>query len=355
MLSSLMAVADLSLPSRLLAGGGPSSPDPRVLRALGLPLIGQFDPDFTVIMDNVMAMARPLFLTSNARCFPVSGLAAAGLEALLNTLLEEGDQVAIGGGPRFVAETADIARRLGGQVHTMEELAEGTRLVVVPLVDPSSGQILPIEALATRSHQAGARLCVDATYGLAACELRVDDWHVDAACAGVDFAIGAPSGMALVTYTSELEARMQARQSPPRTSYLDLLQLQAYWSPERLNHHTAPTSLVYGLREALRLVHDEGLEQRWMRHRRIGQTLRDGLAALGLDVAGAGPYAIVRVPDSAAAAETRRSLLEQFGIHVSLIDGQTWRIGLLGADARSDAAQRVLTAMEHVITEKTKA
>src|SRR6266852_6668430 len=152
MLSRSMPVADLSLPSRLLAGGGPSSPDPRVLRALSTPLIGQFDPEFTHIMDDVMAMARPVLLTSNARCFPVSGLAAAGLEALLNTLVEEGDRVAIGGGPRFVADTADIARRLGAEVQTIAELAKGTSLVVVPLVDPTSGRIWPIEKLTTESH-----------------------------------------------------------------------------------------------------------------------------------------------------------------------------------------------------------
>src|SRR5882672_360708 len=122
-----MPVADLSWPSRLLAGGGPSSPDPRVLRAMCTPLIGQFDPEFTRIMDEVMAMARPVFLTSNARCFPVSGLAAAGLEALLNTLVEPGDRIAIGGGEPFVAETTDIATRLGAQVHPLEDLGEATR------------------------------------------------------------------------------------------------------------------------------------------------------------------------------------------------------------------------------------
>src|SRR5438876_11929163 len=100
-----MAIADLSWPSRLLAGGGPSSPDPRVLRALSTPLIGQFDPEFTALMDDVMALARFALHTSNTRCFPVSGLAAAGLEALLNTLIEHGDQVAVDGGVHFVAET----------------------------------------------------------------------------------------------------------------------------------------------------------------------------------------------------------------------------------------------------------
>jgi (S)-ureidoglycine-glyoxylate aminotransferase len=354
MLSSSMAVADLSLPSRLLAGGGPGAPDPRVLRALCTPLIGQFDPDFTVIMDDVMAMARPVLGTSNQRCFPVSGLAAAGLEALLNTLVEAGDRVAIGGGTDFVAEVADIALRLGAQIQSPENL-NGVKLAVVPQVDPVSGRILPIQELAESCHAAGARLIVDATLGLGACELRVDEWHIDACCAGVDFALGAPSGMALVTYTPALEALMQARRSPPPTSYLDLLQLQAYWSPERLNHHTAPTSLVYGLHEALRLIHDEGLTKRIDRHQRVGRLLYDGLVELGLEVEGDPPFAIVHLPETITDAKARRSLREKFGIQVTSIAAQTWRIGLVGADARPDAAHRVMISVEYVLRENTPA
>jgi aspartate aminotransferase-like enzyme len=320
-----------------------------------MPLIGQFDPDFTEIMDDVMAMARPAFRTSNARCFPVSGLAQAGLEALLNTLVEDGQRVAIGGGPRFFAETADIARRLGADVQRIDDLGRGTRLAVAPLVDPTTAQLLPIHNLATSCHVLGARLIVEATLGLAACELRVDDWHVDACSAGVDYALGAPSGMALVTYSAEVEALMQARQSPPPTSYLDLLQLQTYWSPERLNHHTAPTSLIYGLREALRLLHDEGLTESWTRHRRVGDMLRHGLDALGLDVGGTVPYAVVRLPESVAESPARRDLLEQFGIHVTLVGEQTWRVGLIGADAQPETAQRVLTALHHLLSDNVPA
>src|SRR5260370_42681220 len=125
-----MVVADLTWPSRLLAGGGPSTPDGRVLRALGLPLIGQFDPEFTRIMDDVMAMARPLFRTENERCFPVSGLAAAGLEALLHTLVEDGDVVAIGGGARVVAGTAGVPRPPRAPVPTPAEHPKTTRAPV---------------------------------------------------------------------------------------------------------------------------------------------------------------------------------------------------------------------------------
>jgi aspartate aminotransferase-like enzyme len=326
-------------------------PDARVLRALGLPAIGQFDPDFTTIMDDVMALARATFLTENARCFAVSGLATGGLEALVNTLVEPGDRVAIGGGPQFVAETADMASRYGAHVVPMDDLGPGTKLVLVPLIDPSLGRFFRVQDLATAAHSVGAKLIVESTLGLAACELHVDDWTLDACVAGVDYALGGPSGMALVTYTPEVEAVMHARTVPPPTSYLDLLQLQAYWSPERLNHHTAPTSLVYGLREALRLVHEEGLLDRWLRHRQAGQSLRQGLEALGLEVSGDIPFSIVRLPVHVDATTASRRLREQFAIHVQPASERTWRVGLLGADARSDAVGRVITGFDSVLKE----
>src|SRR5438105_1188756 len=133
-----MALADLRLPARLLAGGGPSSPHPSVLNALTTPLIGQFDPAFTTIMDEVMDAARAVFDTQNKRCFAVSGTAAAGLEALLNSLRTPGDEVAITGGPAFVSGTTDMARRYGANVVALDAISANTRYVVAPLIDPDS-------------------------------------------------------------------------------------------------------------------------------------------------------------------------------------------------------------------------
>ena len=260
-------------PTRLLAGGGPSTPDARVLRALTTPLIGQFDPAFTAIMDEVMQLARQVLLTSNARCYPVSALARGGLESVINTLVEPGDHVSVRGSTDYTADVEDIARRYGAEIG-----AQSPKLTIVPHVDPETGERRPI----TSDERESGFLVVDATQTLGGCELRTDDWGIDVVVAGVDACLGAPSGMTLVTYTDRVEQAMRSRHGPPPTSYLDLLQLQAYWSPERLNHHTAPTSLVYGLREALRLVLEEGLEQRWRRHARVGAALRAGLMTLGL-------------------------------------------------------------------------
>jgi aspartate aminotransferase-like enzyme len=245
-----------------------------------------------------------------------------------------------------------MARRYGAHITALEESHTGTKLWIVPHIDRQSGQVLPIGEIARAAHAQGAVLIVEASLSLAGRELRVDEWAIDACVAGVDYAVGAPSGMALVTYSPAVEDRMQARKAPPRTSYLDLLQLQAYWSPERLNHHTAPTSLVYGLREALRLVQHAGLTHRWQLHRRTGQTVRAGLQALGLDIAGEPPYAIVRWPANRDEASLRRALLNEFGVYVRLAAPRAWCIGLLGADARLDTALRVLTALEAVLHER---
>jgi aspartate aminotransferase-like enzyme len=342
-----MTIADLQMPSRLLAGGGPCSPDPRVLHALTTPLIGQFDPQFTAIMDDVVQLARQTFLTNNLRTFAVSGLASAGIEAVLNTLLEKADCIAVQGGPGFVSCTTDIASRCGAQVVPLAD--PRARLLVVPFIDPVEGTLAPLRELAATCHHRNIRLVADATFGLAACELRVDEWAIDVCIAGVEHTLGSPPGMTLVTYAPGVEVDMTSRKSPPRTSYLDLLQLQAYWSPERLNHHTAPTSLVYGLREALRIVQDEGLDHRWRRHRQIGQRLRTGLQALGLEVDGELPYSIVQFPRAFDEAKARRRLLEEFGVYVTRVGPGAWRLGLLGADARLEAVNLVLAALEKVL------
>jgi aspartate aminotransferase-like enzyme len=344
-----MRFADLQLPTRLLAGGGPSTPDARVLRALTTPVIGQFDPDFTTIMDEVAELGRRTFLTSNLHCFAVSALASGGLEAVLNSLLEEGDGLAIGGGPGPATHIVQITRGLGLRLDPYDTLRDGSRLLVLPLVDPASGAKLAVREIAAAAHSRGMWVVVDATLGFGACELRVDDWAIDVCVAGVEYAIGAPAGMTLVTYSPAIEQALQRRRAPPRTSYLDLIQLQAYWSPERLNHHTAPTSLVYGLREALRLVEEEGLEARWDRHARIGQRLRDGLSALRLDIIGDAPFSIVHLPVFLDEERARSRLLEDFGVYVSRIAPRTWRVGLLGADALLQNVNRVLAAFKVVL------
>ncbi len=325
-----MPVAELAAPRRLLAGGGPSTPDDRVLRALTTPLIGQFDPCFTSIMDEVMQLARRALRTRNARCFAISALASAGPEALINTLVQEGDQVDVLGSTHL----ADTVRRYGGVV-----------VSPAPVTIAVCAGEADLAELAADCHARGGVLVVDATATLGGLEFQADTWGIDAVVAGVDGCLGAVSGMTLVSYGEAVERRMRARASPPRTSYLDLLQLQAYWSPERLNHHTAPTSLVYALREALRLLDDEGLAAVEARHARVSAALGAGLRALGLEARRQSLVWTVAVAD---AAGLQRRLLEEYGVWVRRGAAETLTVGLVGADARLENALRVLAAFEQL-------
>jgi (S)-ureidoglycine-glyoxylate aminotransferase len=183
---------------------------------------------------------------------------------------------------------------------------------------------------------------------------------VDVAVAGTQKCLSCPSGLAPVTYNARAEAAMTARRTRVSSNYLDLGQLADYWSPARFNHHTAPTSLVYGLREALRAVGDEGLAPRFARHRRHGDALRAGLAALGLSLFGAAapqhrlPFITpVVVPDGVDELRVRRRLLDDFGIEIGAAFGplqsRIWRIGTMGYSAQRQNVLLCLAALESVL------
>jgi aspartate aminotransferase-like enzyme len=243
---------------------------------------------------------------------------------------------------------AAIARACDLALESLDELGPSVKLVLVPLIDPWTGQLVPVRDVAAAVHASGARILVDATIGLGACELRLDDWGVDLCVAGVDCTLGGPAGISLIAYSSEVAGQLARLKTPPRTSYLDLIQLQAYWSPQRLNHHTAPTSLVYGLREALRLIHERDIVQRWQQHQRVGEQLRTGLRALGLEVSGDRCLSIVSFPPGLGESELRRRLLDDYDVYVTRAAPHTWRVGLLGADATPANVNRLLAVFEKV-------
>jgi (S)-ureidoglycine-glyoxylate aminotransferase len=365
---------DLNPPTRLLLGSGPSNPEPRVLRALGMPLIGQFDPAFTAIMDEVSELSRRVFRTTNRRAFPSSGSSRSGLEAALASLIEPGDRVIVGNFGRFGDLFCEIARRYGaevddvnvewGQIVEPDQIVsrlkqKPAKLVAIVHADTSTGIVQPLAEIGAACREHNALLVVDAVLSLGGCQVETDAWNVDVAISGLQKCLGGPSGMAPLTYNERAEAAMHARQAAPATNYLDLLQLQAYWGPDRLNHHTAPTSMVYALREALRIVDEEGLEARWERHRIANETLRAGIAAMGLTLFGDSAYSapmitLVNVPPGLDEAAVRRQLLDEHSIEIMAafgsLFGKVWRIGLMGYNARIENALTVLAALESVLT-----
>jgi aspartate aminotransferase-like enzyme len=370
-----MRPGDLLPGPRVLLGPGPSMADPRVLRAMSTPLLGQFDPEFTAIMNEVMELARFAFQTTNTRTFPVPGTGRAGLEAALTSLIEPCDRVVVAECGRFGLLMIEIAERCGAEVTAVRGewgrlidpdaiggalKAERTKLVAVVHGETSTGTLQPLADIARVAHAHGALLMADCVVTLGGCEVAVDGWDVDVAVAGSQKCLSCPSGLAPITYNARADAVIRARRSKVRSNYLDLGQLADYWSPARFNHHTAPTAMVYGLREALRAVHTEGLEVRFARHRRHGDALRAGLDALGLTLFGKEPrehrlpfLTPVVVPEGVDELRVRRRLVEDFGVEIGAafgpLQGKIWRIGTMGYSAQRQFVVLCLAALENVL------
>jgi (S)-ureidoglycine-glyoxylate aminotransferase len=360
---------------RILLGPGPTMADPRVLRAMAMPLLGQFDPEFTQIMTEVMDLQRFVFQTANARCYPVSGTGRAGLEAAIVSVVEPGDRVVVGECGRFGLLLIEIAERCGAEVVAVRGSwgrvldpdairvavrEKPTKLVAMIHGETSTGVLQPLEEIARIAHEHDALLMADAVVTLGGCYVATDRWGVDIMTAGTQKCLSCPSGLAPVTYNEHAETVIKTRRSKVRSNYLDLGQLADYWSPSRFNHHTAPTSMVYGLREALRAIKDEGLDTRFARHRLHGDALRAGIDALGLTLFGKEPaehrlpfITPVIVPDGVDELRVRRRLVEDFSIEIGAafgaLQGKIWRIGTMGYAAQRQNILLCLAALEHVL------
>jgi (S)-ureidoglycine-glyoxylate aminotransferase len=367
-------VGELSPPVRLLCGTGPTNPDPRVLRAMAAPVLGQFDPAFTAIMTDVMELSRQVFRTRNPRTFAISGTGRAGMEAGIASLVEPGDRVLVCNCGRFGDLFVDLATRYGaivnqvnaewGTVIDPQQIDEALRrsrakLVAVVHGETSTGMLQPMmDEIGRICRRHETLLVVDAVVTLGGISVDTDGWQIDLGSAGTQKCIGCPSGMAPITYGARAEEVITSRKAPIISNYFDLAQLQRYWSPERLNHHTLPTSMTYGLREALRLIVDEGLEARWARHQRAGDALKAGLEAMGIQLFGDPKHRLpmitaMMLPDGVPDEEGRAQLLAEFGVEVATsfgpLRGRIWRIGTMGYNAELQTVLIVLTALEHVL------
>jgi aspartate aminotransferase-like enzyme len=356
-------------------GSGPTNPDPRVLSAMATGLVGQFDPTFTALMSETQDLLRAVFRTRNRATFPVPGTSRAGMEAALVSVVEPGERVLVVENGRFGLLFEDIARRAGADVATVrapwgepahpDEVRRalsttGATVVLLVHAETSTGVMNPVREIAATAHQQGAIVIVDAVCSFAGAPLETDAWELDVVTAGTQKCLGCPPGLAPLTYSDAVAARMARRRSPIRSNYLDLTQLDRYWSPERLNHHTAPTTMVYGLREALRIVLEEGLDARIARHQQAGEAMAAGLAALGLELFGQprGPakmpmLAPVLVPDGVDDLALRSRLLEAHGVEImgafGPLTGRIWRIGTMAGNARPGPVSRALGALAETL------
>ncbi|WP_299560512.1 alanine--glyoxylate aminotransferase family protein [Enterovirga sp.] len=380
---------DLDPPQRLLMGPGPVNAHPRVLRAMSADLLGQFDPEMTAYMNEVMALYRPIFGTENRWTFLVNGTARAGIEAALVSLVAPGDRVLVLDFGRFGALLKEILERIGAEVSSVDapwgevvprEAVEAAVARVRPKVvatvhgDTSTTMAQPLEGLGRICQEAGALSYVDATATIGGMEIAADRWGVDVVTGGLQKCLGGPSGSAPITVSEAAAARIFSRRHVEKgirrddiqdgtglrigANYFDLAMVMDYWSEKRLNHHTEATTMLYGARECARVVLEEGLAARAARHAAAGRAVTAGARALGLTVFGDDRYRMsnvtaIVIPEGVDGEAVRRRMREDFEIEIGTafgpLAGRVWRIGAMGYNARKHKVLITLGALEAVL------
>lgn len=364
--------AELDPAERILMGPGPSSVPVRVLRAMSAPTLGHLDPQYIGYLDDTCAMLREVFQTQNALTFPVSGTGMAGMETIATNLIEPGDEAIVCINGVFGMRMRDIVERCGATVHAVEadwgktisaaQVSEAVaehpnaKLLTIVHAETSTGAHQPIPEISKIVHDAGMLLVVDTVTSLAGHELRVDDWQIDAVFSGTQKCLSCPPGLSPVSFSEAALDVMAARKTKVQSWYLDVSMLRNYYtgSGGRAYHHTAPINMVYGLREALRIVLEEGLEARWERHRQMHLLLREGLEELGLcyiPESSLHTLNCVALPEDVDEAGVRKKLLQDYSIEIGAglgaFAGKAWRIGLMGHAATERNIATLLAALKN--------
>lgn len=370
-----MTAAASPVPPRILLGPGPSMVNTRVLQAMMQNMIGYLDPDYVTIMDQVSGLLGEVFQTGDAATMALSGTGSSGMEAGLSSILEPGDTVIVCICGFFGERMVDMANRVGANVVALrsewgkpfpeEMLADAlaeygdVKLVAAIHAETSTGIRQPIEGISRLAREHGALLMVDAVTSLGGNEVAFDEWGIDYCYSATQKCLGCPPGLSPVAVSQRALESIRSRERPPASWYLDLNLNANYWYEPRVYHHTSPVSMVLALREGLRVVLDEGLDNRFARHERNAAALRAGLDALGLDLVAPEGYRLAQVtpvwiPEGVDDAEVRAILLSEYNMEIGKglghFDGKIWRFGLMGESSRPDYVLLALAAMESALT-----
>jgi alanine-glyoxylate transaminase/serine-glyoxylate transaminase/serine-pyruvate transaminase len=363
-------IARLRPPPRLLCGPGPANVSQRVLDAMQAPMLGHLDPDFRVIMDEVVTMLGDVYGRRDGFSFPVSGTGHSGMEAGIANLVEPGDTVVVGVAGFFGGRIAEMAARWGADVvriesewgthipfeRLLEAHAEhpGAKLVAVVHAETSTGMWQPVQELASALRDSETLLMVDAVTALGGIPLYADEWGIDYAYSCSQKCLASPPGLAPVTISTKAAERIRSRKAPT-SFYLDLGLLEKHWLERGFYHHTTPILNVYALHESLRETLEEGLETRWSRHADAGGYLQSQLLERGYELFAEQDHRLpqltsVVVPEGVDAKRGQARLLEEHGIEVGgglgPAAGKIWRIGLMGTNGSRDVADRILAGLD---------
>jgi alanine-glyoxylate transaminase / serine-glyoxylate transaminase / serine-pyruvate transaminase len=369
-----MPIQNFIPPRRLLLGPGPSMVHPRVLRVLSTPLLGHLDPAFLTLMDDIQSMLRVVFQTKNRFTIAVSGTGSAGMEASMVNIVEPGDTVIVGVNGVFGTRLATMVERCGGKAIKVEapwgQIIEPAavesalrrsgpvKAVAIVHAETSTGVWQPLEPIAQLCRSHDTLFVVDAVTSLGGAPVEIDRWGIDVCYSGTQKCLSCPPGLSPFTLSERALAGIRTRRTPCQSWYLDMALIADYWAEDaRAYHHTAPISMLYALREALRLVDEEGLPVRFTRHLLNGEALIAGLTELGLPSLPSIGHRLpmltcVTVPAHIPEAEIRTNLLSTYGIEIGgglgPLKGKVWRIGLMGESSTEAHVLTLLNALEKI-------
>lgn len=372
-------------PPRLMMGPGPVNADPRVQRAMSADLLGQYDPAMTDYMNEVMELYREIFVTENKWTFLIDGTSRSAIEAALVSLVEPGDKVLVPVFGRFGHLLTEISERVGanvitihkewGEIFSEEEIADALeihkpKILAICQGDTSTTMNQPLDYVGRLCREHSVISYVDATASLVGNPLPVDEYHIDICTIGLQKCLGGPSGSAPITISDAVADQIKLRWHVEKgiepkgfipgtgkriqSNYFDLAMVMAYWSPQRLNHHTEATSMLYCARECARCVLEEGLENTLNRHSLASRAMVAGLKTLGLKLFGNQDFKMtnvtgVYIPQGIDGEAVRHDMLLDFGIEIGTsfgpLHGKIWRIGAMGYNARKDTILRTLSSL----------
>ncbi|MDE2842503.1 MAG: alanine--glyoxylate aminotransferase family protein [Chloroflexota bacterium] len=361
-------------PQRILMGPGPSSVNPRVLQAMTLPVLGHLDPQFFQVMDEVCGMLREVYHTENFMTVPLSSTGTGAMEAACANVLERDDKVIICRNGFFGDRLGDIAERCGaeaiildfewGDPVDIQVLADAlgqhgpVKAVGVVHAETSTGVLTPMPEIVDLVHRHNALIIVDAVTSLGGHDVRVDDWDLDVCYSATQKCLGSPPGLAPISFGPRAIEVINTRPSKVQSFYFNLKDLESYWNQTRAYHHTTPISMTYALRESLRMMMEEGIDNRIRRHARVAGALRAGLEALGIGLMAPegyrlNPLTTALIPEGIEDMAVRGRLLRDFNIEIGgglgQVRGKAWRIGLMGESAKESNVFAFLSALEQIL------
>lgn len=369
-------ISDLNTSPRILLGPGPSMVHPRVLRAMAHPLVGHLDPQFVNLMNEVQELLRFVFQTKNEITFPISGTGSAGMDAAVGNFVEPGDPVLVCVNGYFGERLCEMTRRYGGKLTRIDKSwgeafspdevekalkNKSAKIVMIVMAETSTGVLQPLEEISKIVHQNGALLLVDCVTSLGGMPVAIDEIGIDIAFSGTQKCLGCPPGLSPITINDHAREVLQKRKTRIPSWYLDMSLIESYWGDDRTYHHTAPISMNFALRESLRLIQEEGLENRFIRHIENAEYFWKCLSEINLEPFVEQKFRLpslttVKVPDGINPNEVCCKLLSEYNIEIAgglgSLKGKVWRIGLMGYSSSKENIVMLIGALSRILQNK---